>query len=95
VFVRKSSSYFEHLQALNERFAAAGKPPVKLREAPDELEDEDLMEMVNAGLVPIVVVDDYKARCGRRSSPASGSIPARPSTRGETSRGRCARTARC
>ena len=61
VFVRKSSSYFEHLQALNERFAKAGKAPVKLREAPDELEDEDLMEMVNAGLVPIVVVDDYKA----------------------------------
>ncbi|HEY5791166.1 MAG TPA: transporter substrate-binding domain-containing protein [Gammaproteobacteria bacterium] len=62
VFVRKSSSYYEHLVALNRRFKAAGRAPVRLREAPETLEDEDLMEMVSAGLVGIVVVDDYKAR---------------------------------
>jgi membrane-bound lytic murein transglycosylase MltF len=61
IFVRKSSSYYQHLVALNERFAQEGKAPVALREAPDELEDEDLLEMVNAGLVPIVIVDSYKA----------------------------------
>jgi len=96
VFVRKSSSYFEHLQALNERFAAAGKPPVKLREAPDELEDEDLMEMVNAGLVPVVVV-------GRLQGGAVGEDPPRhqaQSRRGRPHGGRhrvgdAQRTARC
>ena len=30
-------------------------------EAPDVLEDDDVLEMVNAGLVPITVVDDYLA----------------------------------
>jgi membrane-bound lytic murein transglycosylase MltF len=35
---------------------------VKLKVAPDSLEDEDLLEMANAGLVPYVVVDDYLAR---------------------------------
>ena len=30
-------------------------------EAPDELEDDDILEMVNAGLAPITVVDDYLA----------------------------------
>ena len=58
VFVRKSSAYYERLVELNRRFAAAGKPPVRLKEAPDALEDEDLIEMLNAGLVPILVVDE-------------------------------------
>ena len=61
VFVRASSSYYQSLTALNERFAREGKPPVKLTPAPEELEDEDLMEMANAGLVELLVVDNHKA----------------------------------
>ena len=62
VFVRRSSSYYESLQALNARFTAAGKEPVRLSLAPEVFEDEDLLEMTSAGLVDIVVVDDYLAR---------------------------------
>ena len=62
VFVRKSSSYYESLRRLNERLAKAGKPPVRLRAAPEDLQDEDLLEMLNAGLVQIVVCDDEIAR---------------------------------
>ena len=51
VFVRKSSSYYESLVALNKKFAAEKKPPVTLKEAPETLEDEDLLEMLNAGLI--------------------------------------------
>ena len=61
VYVRKSSSYWEHLEALNARFAAAGRKPVRLTPASENLEDEDLLEMLNAGLVPTVVVDSHKA----------------------------------
>ncbi len=61
VFVRKSSSYFESLVALNKRFASEGKPAVVLKEAPETLEDEDLLEMLNAGLVQVVVVDRHIA----------------------------------
>jgi len=61
VFVRKSSSYYQSLVALNAKFAAEKKPPVTLREAPETLEDEDLLEMLNAGLVPLLVVDKHKA----------------------------------
>jgi len=61
LFIRRSSSYWEHLERVNERFASEGKPPIKLRPAPEELQDEDLMEMLNAGLSGIIVVDDYKA----------------------------------
>ena len=59
--MRKSSSYYESLVALNTRFAAEKKPLVKLKEAPETLEDEDLLEMLNAGLVSIVVVDKHIA----------------------------------
>jgi membrane-bound lytic murein transglycosylase MltF len=57
VFVRKSSSYWEHLEALNEKLTAAGKKPIVLKAAPESLADEDLMEMLNAGLVSLLVVD--------------------------------------
>jgi membrane-bound lytic murein transglycosylase MltF len=61
VFVRKSSSYYESLVALNEKFATEKKPPVILKEAPETLEDEDLLEMLNSGLVSLVIVDKYLA----------------------------------
>ena len=61
VFVRKSSSYYESLVALNQRFAADNRPVVIIKEAPETLEDEDLIEMVSAGLIPLIVVDKHKA----------------------------------
>jgi membrane-bound lytic murein transglycosylase MltF len=35
---------------------------VTIRPAPQNLEDDDLLEMVNAGLIPAIVVDDYLAK---------------------------------
>lgn len=62
VLVRKSSSFWTHLEHLNERFANEQKPPVILKAAPEDLQDDDLLEMVHAGLIGIVVVDRYQAR---------------------------------
>ena len=61
VFVRKSSIYSESLVKLNEQLKARGKPAVVITPTPEVLEDDDLLEMVNAGLVNITVVDDYLA----------------------------------
>jgi membrane-bound lytic murein transglycosylase MltF len=61
VHVRPASSYYDSLKHLNEDFRKAGKPPMVLRTVPDSLEDEDLMEMLNAGIINIIVVDDWKA----------------------------------
>ena len=61
VFVRKSSSYFESLTRLNQTLRRTGKPEVKLKPVPEQLEDDDLLEMVNAGLIPITIVDSYEA----------------------------------
>lgn len=61
VHVRKASSYYESLAALNQRLAKERKAPAKLIELPEALEDEDALEMLAAGLLGIVVVDDWKA----------------------------------
>ena len=62
VHVRKASSYYESLEELNKKLAADKKPPVTLITVPDSLEDEDLMEMLDAGLIELLVVDDWKSR---------------------------------
>jgi membrane-bound lytic murein transglycosylase MltF len=61
VHVRRSSSYYESLATLNKRFSREGKPIIVIRLVPDVLEDEDMMEMLNAGLLRIMVVDQWKA----------------------------------
>lgn len=61
IFVRKSSSYHESLLNVNETLAATGKKQIKIVLADEYLEDEDLLEMVNAGLIPMVIVDLHKA----------------------------------
>ena len=78
VFVRRSSSYAESLRALNQQLERDGRPPVAILEAPENLEDDDILEMVNADLVDVTVVDDYLAESGRKSSPTCGCTKPRP-----------------
>lgn len=61
LFVRKTSSYYQSLLALNQRLEAAGRAPVDIQAAPENLEDDDLLEMTNAGLIRITVVDNFTA----------------------------------
>jgi membrane-bound lytic murein transglycosylase MltF len=61
IHVRKSSSYYESLVDLNASFKKSGKPQMKLIAAEELFEDEDLLEMVNAGLIPMIVMDSHKA----------------------------------
>lgn len=61
VHVRKSSGYYQGLLRLNEQFKAAGKPPIKVTPVEEVLEDEDILEMVNAGLIGATVVKSHIA----------------------------------
>src|SRR3954447_14377241 len=69
VWARRSSSYWASLEALDRRLAAAKREPLRLVEADEHLEDEDLLDMLNAGLIPLTVVDDHKARLWARVLP--------------------------
>ncbi len=62
IHVRRSSSYYESLIQLNTSFKQTGKSKMKLVFADETFEDEDLLEMVNAGLIPMIVMDSHKAK---------------------------------
>lgn len=61
IHVRESSSYFASLQALSTTFTDAGMPAIDIQPLSELLEAEDILEMVNAGLLPWTVVDDFQA----------------------------------
>ncbi len=61
LYLRRSSSYFEHLQKLNAGREAQGKASIPITEADENLEDYDLLDMVNAGVLGAIVVDSHKA----------------------------------
>ena len=61
VTVRDKSLQFEILTALNARFKNERKPPIVIKTVPTAFEDEDILEMVNSGLVKATVVDNLIA----------------------------------
>jgi membrane-bound lytic murein transglycosylase MltF len=61
VHVREKSTYLESLETLNASLKQRGKAPVVIKPLPGNLEDEDILEMANAGLVKITIVDDHIA----------------------------------
>jgi len=69
IFVRRSSSYFQSLHNLNQQLRIRDKKLVTLQLAPENLEDDDLLEMVNAGLIPATVVDNYLAQFWKQVFP--------------------------
>lgn len=62
VHVRFSSSYHDSLEKLNADFATRGLAPMNLVAADENLETEDLLEMVSAGILPYLVVDQHLAK---------------------------------
>jgi len=61
IVVRESSSYQESLNKLNATFRARGLEEIEIISASEYLETEDLLEMVNAGLIELTIADDYLA----------------------------------
>ena len=61
VFIRGSSSFSESVRRVNDSLKHAGKKPIKVQLADERLEEEDILEMVNAGLVPATIADDHVA----------------------------------
>ncbi len=62
VYVRKGSSYVRHLRELNRRFKRNGRRPIRIKEGYTNLATEDILEMVNAGVVKISVADSHIAQ---------------------------------
>jgi membrane-bound lytic murein transglycosylase MltF len=59
IAVREDSSFFETLQELNQRFVKEGKAEINISLVDPRLEREDILDMVNAGMLPMTVHDDH------------------------------------
>ena len=65
VYLRLSSSYAESVRKLSQTLVEQGQAPIRIEAVDESLEDEDLIEMVDTGLLPWAVVDDYKPQMWR------------------------------
>ena len=55
VFVNPLTTYYDNLEKVNESLRKQGKPEILIEKADESLLDEDLLEMVNAGILPATV----------------------------------------
>ncbi len=60
-YVRPGSSYVTHLEELNRQLGEQGQKKVKIRPADRNLATEDILELVNAGVVQLTVADRHIA----------------------------------
>ena len=69
VYVLKGSSYASHLLELNEKLNSVDLPAVNIINADDQLLTEDILELVNAGIIDYTVCDDFKAKLWAKALP--------------------------
>jgi membrane-bound lytic murein transglycosylase MltF len=62
VYYFQNTILFEKLRGLSAALQHDGKPPIHLLPAAPDLQLDDLLEMVNAGLVPMTVAEDKVAQ---------------------------------
>ena len=61
VYVNPITTYYQNLQAVNETLKKSGKPPIVIKSADKNLTDDDLVQMVNADLIPATVTIQQRA----------------------------------
>lgn len=61
IYVSPLTSFYDNLVKLNADRAKLGKTPLSIKLADKNLQEDDLIEMVNAGLIPATVAMQYKA----------------------------------
>jgi membrane-bound lytic murein transglycosylase MltF len=61
VYAVRGSSFVGSLRALSDRLRKEGHRPIEIKEMDEILEQHDLMEMVNAGILELTVADDHIA----------------------------------
>jgi membrane-bound lytic murein transglycosylase MltF len=70
VYYFRNTIPYDNLRRLSEDLQHDGKPPIYLTPAAPDLQAEDLLEMVNAGLVPMTVAEDKVAQYWARVLPS-------------------------
>ncbi|NDV27850.1 transglycosylase SLT domain-containing protein [Desulfovibrio sp. JC010] len=62
VMVRKSSSFHQSLLELSQKLQQQGLDPIQIFPAPEYEPTEEILQMVNAGIIELTIADDYLAK---------------------------------
>jgi len=62
VYVNPLSENYQNLQQVNEELKKSGKTLIDIKAADKNLQNDDLVQMVNAGLIPAAVTTELKAK---------------------------------
>ena len=66
IHVQQSRGYWQTLTNLNESFEIQGLAPMELALLSEQLEEEDILQMVDAGVIPITITNDFTAKAWSR-----------------------------
>jgi membrane-bound lytic murein transglycosylase MltF len=78
IFVNPLATYPENLQKVSDSLRQQGKPPILLEPADKSLMDEDLLEMVNADLIPATITTTERANLWSQVLPNVTQYPKLP-----------------
>ena len=70
VFVRRGSSYVDHLETVSHRLESLGYSAIKIHQADSRLATEDILELVNSGAFDLTVADSHIAKIWAEVFPA-------------------------
>ena len=62
IYGGRNTNFPATIQEINKGLRQKGKPPVNIVSPVGTLDGEDLLEMVDAGLIPFVIIGDWKAK---------------------------------
>jgi membrane-bound lytic murein transglycosylase MltF len=62
VYVNPLAASYESLKQINSKLHGEGKPPIVIKEAAEHLTEDDIIQMVNAGIVPATVASSTRAK---------------------------------
>ncbi len=69
IYVLRDSSYADHLRELSAKLEIIDLAPISIVEADRRLLSEDILELVNAKVVDITIIDDFKGALWQRVLP--------------------------
>ena len=75
IYVNPVMTYYDNLRKISDAQQKVGKPPLQIKAADKNLFDDDLIEMVNAGLIPATVTTRGRAELWSQVLPNIKSHP--------------------
>ncbi|PSU34052.1 lytic transglycosylase F [Photobacterium lutimaris] len=61
VWLRASSSYYQSIRRINKRLEKLGKEPMYVHFLEETLQDFEMLQMIQEGIIPMTVLDSHKA----------------------------------